>query len=109
MVKMIHCIFEAAFGWQQPKQAVWLSNDIRLGWVVFMSSFGHMDKNGRIIETLNYRAQPSEGLKPPIHGLTLLWLMKNRDLRAIPAEDKLWTWERLERWTNYWLRFRDCE
>jgi glycogen debranching enzyme len=74
-----------------------------------MSSFDHMDKNGRLVDTLTYRAQPSEGLKPPIHGLALLWLMKNRDLSGITLEDKLWTWEGLERWTNYWLKFRDCD
>ena len=109
MVKMIHCIFEAAFVWQQPMQAIWLSNDIDLAWTVYMSSFDHMDKNGRLVDTLTYRAQPSEGLKPPIHGLALLWLMKNRDLSGITLEDKLWTWEGLERWTNYWLKFRDCD
>ncbi|MDR2530421.1 MAG: hypothetical protein LBC65_02615 [Oscillospiraceae bacterium] len=109
MVKMIHCIFEGAFVWQQPMQAVWLSNDIRHAWSVFASSFDQMDQNGRIVDSLLYRAQPSDGLKPPVHGAALLWLLKNRDLSAIPVEEKLEVWDRLALWTNYWIKFRDVD
>jgi hypothetical protein len=109
MVKMIHCIFEAAFVWQQPMQAVWLSNDINLAWNVYASSFDQMDKNGRIVDALTPRAQPSDGLKPPVHGLALLWLMENRDLSGIPIDEKRAVWERLEKWTNYWVNFRDSD
>jgi len=107
MVKMIHCIFEAAFVWQQPKQAIWLSNDLPLAWSVYTSSFDQMDANGRIVDALTYRAQPSDGLKPPVHGAALLWLMKNRDLSNVP--DKEHVWERLAKWTSYWLNFRDID
>ncbi|MDR0819382.1 MAG: hypothetical protein LBN43_07405, partial [Oscillospiraceae bacterium] len=109
MVKMIHCIFEGAFVWQQPKQAIWLSNDIKLGWEVFKSGFDQMDENGRLTDSLMYRAQPSDGLKPPVHGVTLLWLMKNRDLSWVPTEEREWVYERLSKWVNYWVKFRDVD
>jgi hypothetical protein len=68
MVKMIHCIFEGAFLWQQPMQAVWLSRDINLAWEVFCSAFDYQDINGRPYDGLSFRAAPGIGLKPPIHG-----------------------------------------
>ena len=48
MVKMMHSVFESAFGWQMPMQAVWLSRDARLAWEIFCSPFEFQDTNGRI-------------------------------------------------------------
>ena len=108
MVKMIHSIFEAAFVWQQPMQAVWLSKDIKLAWDVFASAFDHMDANGRMIDALGFKKNVGgDGLKPPVHGLTLLWLMDNRDLSSIPKEDKEFVWDGMKRWTEFFLKFRD--
>ena len=108
MVKMIHCIFESAFVWQQPMQAVWLSKDKKLSWEVFASSFEFMDANGRMIDGLAFRALPGgDGLKPPVQGTMLLWLLENGIYDDVPMEQKKWLLERLIKWTNYFLNFRD--
>ena len=108
MVKMIHSIFESAFVWQQPMQAIWLSNDLEMAWDIFISSFNHIDANGRMLDALGTRAtEGSDALKPPIHGLALLWLMDNRDFSSIPKQSKEFAWDGLRRWTEYFLKFRD--
>lgn len=108
MVKMIHCIFEAAFVWQQPMQAVWLSRDPKLAWEVFCSCFDFMDKHGRLLDAVAFKALPNgDALKPPVHGLTLNWLMDHGVLNDVPVEEKKWLLERLIRWTEYFFRYRD--
>lgn len=108
MVKMIHCIFESAFVWQQPMQAVWLSRDPRLSWTVFCSSFDFMDQNGRMLDGVAFKAMlGSDGLKPPIHGAMLEWLIDNGVYDDINVEEKKWLLERLIAWTNYFTDFRD--
>ena len=108
MVKMIHCIFESAFVWQQPMQAIWLSRDPDLSWQVFCSSFDFMDANGRMKDAVAFRAAPGgPSLKPPVHGLALLWLMEHGVYDDVPPEEKQWLLERLIKWTEYFLNFRD--
>ena len=108
MVKMIHCIFESAFVWQQPMQAVWLSRDPQLSWTVFCSSFDFMDQNGRMLDGVAFKAMlGGDGLKPPIQGAVLEWLIDNGVYDDIPFEEKKWLLERLIAWTNYFTGFRD--
>ena len=108
MVKMIHSIFESAFVWQQPMQAIWLSRDPSLSWEIFMAGFDHLDDNGRMIDSLGFRKNVGgDGLKPPIHGMTLLWLMDNTDFASIPKESKEFVWDGMLRWTEYFMKFRD--
>jgi len=108
MVKMIHSIFEAAFVWQQPMQAVWLSRDPKLAWDVFCSCFDFMDKNGRLYDAVAFKVVPNgDALKPPVHGIMLGWLMDHGKLDGIPLEDKKWLLERMIKFTEYFFRFRD--
>ncbi len=109
MVKMIHSIFESAFGWQMPMQAVWLHNDPQLSWEVFCSCFEFQDSNGRINDAVGFKAMPGKvAMKPPIHGLALLWLMEHGivDAAAPDLKDKQWLLDRLTQWTEYFFRFR---
>ena len=108
MIKMIHCIFESAFVWQQPMQAVWLSHDPKLAWEVFCSGFDFMDSNGRMTDGVAFKAMPGgDGLKPPVHGVMLMWLMQNGKLDDISDNEKKWLLERLIKWTEYFTKFRD--
>ena len=108
MVKMIHSIFESAFVWQQPMQAIWLSKDLKLAWDIFVAGFDHLDANGRMIDSLGFRKNVGgDGLKPPIHGMSLLWLMDNCDFASIPKDEKEYVWEGMLRWTEYFIKFRD--
>ena len=109
MVKMIHSIFESAFGWQMPMQAVWLHNDPKLSWEVFCSCFEFQDASGRISDAVGFRDVPGKvAMKPPIHGLALLWLMENGviDAAAPDAEDQLWLLDRLAKWTEFFFNYR---
>lgn len=108
MIKMIHCIFESAFVWQQPMQAVWLSRCPELSWEVFRSSFDFMDANGRLVDGVAFKAMPGgDGLKPPINGYMLSWLIDNGKIDHAPVEEKKWLLERLIKWTEYFVKFRD--
>jgi hypothetical protein len=108
MIKMIHCIFESAFVWQQPMQAIWLSRDPKLSWEVFCSCFDYMDINGRLTDGVAFKALPGgDGLKPPVHGVMLTWLMDNGKLENVSMEEKTWLLERLIKWTKYFVNFRD--
>ncbi len=111
MVKMMHSIFESAFGWQMPMQAVWLHNDPKLAWEIFCSCFEFQDANGRLSDAVGYKHLPGKpSLKPPIHGFALLWLMEHGvvDAAAPSTEDKRWLLERLIAWTEYFCRFRSA-
>ena len=109
MVKMMHSIFESAFGWQMPMQAVWLHRDAQLSWEIFCSCFEFQDENGRLSDAVGFKAMPGKAsMKPPIHGLALLWLMEHGviDAAAPSLEDKQWLLDRLIDWTEYFYRFR---
>ena len=109
MVKMIHSIFESAFGWQMPMQAVWLHNDPKLAWEVFCSCFEHQDAAGRLSDAVGFRDVPGKpAMKPPIHGLALLWLLDHGviDAAAPDEADQLWLLNRLAAWTEYIFTFR---
>ena len=108
MVKMVHCIFESAFVWQQPMQAIWLSRDKALSWQVLCSSFDFQDKNGRLTDGVAFKSLlGGNGLKPPVHGLMLLWLMEHGIVDDVPLEEKKWLLNGLIRWTEFFMKFRD--
>jgi glycogen debranching enzyme len=50
---------------------------------------------------------PSDGLKPPVHGICLTWLMENGILKDIPKESKAKVLDGLIKWTEYFVNFRD--
>jgi hypothetical protein len=108
MVKMVHSLFEGAFVWQQPMQAVWLSNDPELSWQVFISGFDNLDANGRMVDGLGFRATVGGlTLKPPVHGLALMWLLDHGIYKDIPDSEWGVVYDGLITWTNYFLNFRD--
>ena len=109
MVKMMHSVFESAFGWQMPMQAVFLHKDPQLSWEVFCSCFEFQDVNGRLSDSVGFKHLPGKAsMKPPIHGMALLWLMEHGviDAAAPSLEDKHWLLDRLIAWTEYFFRFR---
>jgi hypothetical protein len=109
MVKMIHSIFEGAFVWQQPLQAIVHYRDLPLAWDIYLSGFEHMDETGKMTDSLTYEETPSFGLKPPVHGTALLWLMENTDFASLPKAEKEWLYDKLIRWTEFWTKQRDSD
>ncbi|MDR3210106.1 MAG: hypothetical protein LBT36_05740 [Oscillospiraceae bacterium] len=109
MVKMVHSIFEGAFVWQQPLQAIVHSRDLPLAWDIYCSGFEHMGEDGKLTDSLTYEEVPSFGLKPPVHGAALLWLMDNTDFASIPKDSKAWVYDGLVKWTEFWTKNRDTD
>ncbi|MDR0905416.1 MAG: hypothetical protein LBN00_04480 [Oscillospiraceae bacterium] len=109
MVKMIHSIFEGAFVWQQPLQAIVHARNPAIAWDIFCSGFEHMGEDGKMTDSLTYEDVPSFGLKPPVHGTALLWLMDNLDFSKLPAAEKAWVWEGLKKWTDFWTNTHDVD
>lgn len=112
MVKMVHSIFEQAFVWQMPMQAIWLSNDPALSWEILCSSFEFQDKHGRLADAVSFKAVPgSIALKPPVQGMALMWLMDHGiiDKAAPTLEEKKWLLERLIKWTDFYYNYRDLD
>lgn len=112
MVKMVHCIFEQAYAWQMPMQAVCLKNDPKLAWEIFCSCFQFQDKHGRLSDAVSYKDVPGRpAMKPPVQGALLLWLMENGIIDAADPsqEDRKWMLERMIKWTEYYFAYRDSD
>ena len=109
MVKMIHSIFEGAFVWQQPLQAIAHARTPAIAWDIYCSGFHHMDADGKMTDSLTYQEVPGFGLKPPVHGAALLWLMDNLDMSQFDAGEKAWVWEGLKKWTEFWTKTHDVD
>ena len=112
MVKMVHSIFEQAFVWQMPMQAIWLSRDPKLSWEVLCSSFEFQDRHGRLSDAVAFKHVPGGiAMKPPVQGMALLWLMDHGIIDAAQPseEDRKWLLERLIRWTDFYYNYRDSD
>lgn len=110
MVKMMHALFEAAFVWQMPMQALWLSKDPELSWQVFRSSFDFVDINGRLTDGVAFRALPGgDNLKPPVQGYFYTQLKKLGIYDNVPVEEKKIVLDGMIKWTEYFLNFRDMD
>ena len=109
VVKMMRGVFEHISGWQQAMQAICLSKDVRLAWSILASCFDYQDVNGRIADIYDNQTLPKDTMKPPFQGVALKWLMKNRDLSGIPAEEKKKLYNGLKKWTEFFLLCRDLD
>ena len=109
VVKMMRGVFEHISGWQQAMQAICLSKDLKLAWSILASCFDYQDANGRIADIYDNQTLPKDTMKPPFQGVALLWLMRNRDLSVIPAEEKKKLYNGLKKWTEFFLLCRDLD
>ncbi len=109
MIKMVRFLFDAAFAWQQPMQAIWLSKDVDLAWELLASCFDFQDANGRIADSISSDSYVKAAMKPPVQGLALEWLMNNCDLSGIPMSEKKYVYDRMVLWTNWLFNFRDVD
>ena len=109
MIKMIRSSFEAAFSWQQPMHAIWLSQNLDFAWNLLLSCFDNQDAvTGRIADALTYIGA-GDNMKPPVQGMALLWLMENKDIGGFSMEDKEFLYDGMEKWTNFFYEYRDLD
>lgn len=90
-----HCFNAIALAAGQPE----------LAWHQFQLPFDHQDPTGALPDSVAHSELLYNYVKPPIHGWALRRLRRRLDLpvdRAALAE----TYERLARWTEFWLDAR---
>lgn len=112
MVKMMHCIFEQAFAWQMPMQAICLARAPKLAWDLLCSCFEYQDAHGRLSDAVPYKDVPGRpAMKPPVQGAALLWLMDRGVVeQAAPSgAERKWLLERMIRAIDFYFEYRDSD
>ncbi len=89
-----HCFNAMALAYRNPSMA----------WDQFMLLFDYQGKTGRIPDCVNDVYAIWNFCKPPIHGWALSRMRRWMDLTQQQYEE---VYSRLEKWTNWWLTYRD--
>lgn len=90
-----HCFNAMALVYHEPVTA----------WDQLMTLFDQQDESGALPDFVNDRALLWNFCKPPIHGMTLSWMMKRSDFFQIDQFRQLYG--PMARWTEWYLRYRD--
>lgn len=75
-----------------------------IAWDQFMLMFDFQGKSGRIPDCVSDTYAIWNFCKPPIHGWALSEMMKVMELTVEQISE---AYEKLEKWTNWWLTWRD--
>jgi len=89
-----HCFNAIALSYHAPE----------LAWEQFMVMFDFQQETGVIPDCVNNVYASYAFVKPPIHGWALSRMMENMALREEQLSD---AYDKLSRWTNWWLNCRD--
>lgn len=76
-----------------------------LAWHQYMTVFDHIDAGGMLPDWITDTNRGWAWCKPPVHGWTLRWLMRNSQV-ATPARIAE-IYPLLESWTHWWFSDRD--
>ncbi len=78
--------------------------DPQMAWDQFMVMFDHQRPSGMIPDSINVSVLLENYCKPPIHG----WAYrKMKAIMPVSAEQKQEVYEKLSKWTEWWLNYRD--
>ncbi len=96
-----------AFSWDQcfPAMALAYGNP-DLAWDQLMIMFDYQDSSGRIPDHVTDIESTWNYCKPPIHGWTLMRMMKHMELSRVQKEE---AYERLGKWTQWWYEYRNVD
>lgn len=89
-----HCFNAMALSYGNPKEA----------WDQFLVLFDHQKPSGNIPDSVNDSKPIHNYCKPPIHGWALRKLM---GVMELSMEQLAEAYDKLARWTNWWLDCRD--
>lgn len=89
-----HCFNAIALSYHNPKEA----------WDQFMIMFDQQSPTGRLPDSISDSLIIDNYCKPPVHGWTLRKLRKQMELSKEQLEE---AYEKLEKWTDWWLDYRD--
>lgn len=97
----------AVWSWDHCFNAIALARaDPRAAWDQYMLPFDYQDPSGRLPDCVNDAFCQWSYCKPPIHGWALNKLMERMELGP---ERELEAYEKLSRWTRWWLEYRDSD
>ena len=91
-----HCFNAIALSFHLPEMA----------WDQFMLMFDFQDRTGLLPDSVNDAHVVWNYCKPPVHGWALRWMMRNM---ALCREQLAEAYDRLSRWTDWWLGCRDYD
>lgn len=91
-----HCFNAVAASYKNPE----------LAWEQFMLLFDYQDAMGALPDSVSDAYVPRAFCKPPIHGWALSKMMKHMELTAGQCR---MAYEKLEKWTLWWLEYRDSD
>lgn len=89
-----HCFNSVALAGSHPD----------IAWTQFMLPFDDLAETGALPDSVCDRGPAYTFCKPPIHGWALSRMMERMSLSAEQTRE---AYEKLVRWTNWWLEFRD--
>lgn len=96
----------AVWSWDQCFNAMELSlKDPQLGWDQLMLPFDHQLPEGALPDMIKTSSTEINFTKPPIHGWTLIWMMRHGGYSDRAHLLKIY--EPLARWTNWYFQYRD--
>ena len=108
MIRMMRGLFDEAFSWQHAMHAFFLCHDLPFAWQLLLSCFDDQDSTGKIGDAISYLGR-GEPTKPPVQGVSLLYLMDHFDLSQMPMDELNFLYDGLVRWTEYHLNYRDLD
>lgn len=91
-----HCFNAMALAYHAPEKA----------WDQFMLPFDYQDESGALPDTIGDVCKTTIFCKPPIHGWTLMQLMKRMEVSRQQLEE---IYPKLEKWTDWWFTWRDSD
>ena len=95
------------WSWDHCFNAIALSSkQSALAWDQFMILFDCQAENGALPDAISDSCAEWNFCKPPIHGWALCRMLKSMSLSREQTHE---AYERLSRWTNWWLSCRDCD
>jgi len=74
-----------------------------LAWDQFMLMFDRQARRGVLPDCVGDKTQIWNFCKPPIHGLTLRWMLRHGEISRAQLQE---VYEPLTRWTEWWLTAR---
>jgi glycogen debranching enzyme len=97
---------DKVWSWDHCFNAIALAGgEPELAWHQFQLPFDHQDPTGALPDSVTHSEVLYNFVKPPIHGWALRHLLRRLPRRPERAELAI-TYERLVRWTEFWLEAR---
>ncbi|MCL2069174.1 MAG: hypothetical protein FWH00_04665 [Oscillospiraceae bacterium] len=107
-----------AYGWQQSYQAMARRGKMREAWELLLTMFDYQDSAGQLPDSVGEMGIGYRVSKPIIQGLALNYLLGGGDAAGgsrgdaadeISPEDCAGLYDKLSRFTDWWLTMRDHE